>query len=132
MCHSRRQGSVIPFTPIQGPEAWLARDYRESERHIYRLTPEDISELDRAVSIATATGKAIQVHPSIRVALLNRVQKTYIDGATNAKESIYAEMSSLSVQDVTKDEFPLPKLGPKLKELLEEVRVGRGFQVIRQ
>lgn len=35
------------------------------------------------------------------------------------------------MQDVTKEEFSLPTLGPKLVELLEEVRVGRGFQLIR-
>ena len=31
----------------------------------------------------------------------------------------------------TAAEFPLPTLGPKLKDLLEEVKTGRGFQLIR-
>ena len=27
--------------------------------------------------------------------------------------------------------FPLPTLGPKLEQLREEVRIGRGFQLLR-
>ena len=28
-------------------------------------------------------------------------------------------------------DFPLPTLGPKLEQLREEVRIGRGFQLLR-
>ena len=35
------------------------------------------------------------------------------------------------MQDLTKEDFPLPTLGPRLVELLDEVCVGRGFQYIR-
>ena len=38
---------------------------------------------------------------------------------------------AVCVQDLTKDDFPLPTLGPRLVELLDEVRAGRGFQYIR-
>ena len=39
--------------------------------------------------------------------------------------------SALHTQDVTKQDFPLPNLGPKLVGFREEVRSGRGFQIIR-
>lgn len=35
------------------------------------------------------------------------------------------------LQDVTKQDFALPTLGPKLVQFREEVRTGRGFQLIR-
>lgn len=35
------------------------------------------------------------------------------------------------MQDITKEEFPLPNLGPKLVDFREEVRTGRGFQLFR-
>lgn len=31
----------------------------------------------------------------------------------------------------SREEFPLPTLGPKLEALREEVRIGRGFQLLR-
>lgn len=31
----------------------------------------------------------------------------------------------------SREHFPLPTLGPKLEELGEEVRIGRGFQLLR-
>lgn len=35
------------------------------------------------------------------------------------------------IQDVTQAEFPLPTLGPKLKQFTTEVVEGRGFQIIK-
>jgi len=35
------------------------------------------------------------------------------------------------MQDVTQSDFPLPTLGAKLTAIREEVRTGRGFQLIR-
>ena len=35
------------------------------------------------------------------------------------------------VQRVTREDFPLPTLGPKLEAFREEVRIGRGFQLFR-
>ncbi len=34
-------------------------------------------------------------------------------------------------QDLAKEDFPLPTLGPKLVAFREEVRTGRGFQLFR-
>lgn len=31
----------------------------------------------------------------------------------------------------TREAFPLPTFGPKLEQLREEVRIGRGFQLLR-
>ena len=63
MYYCCRQGSVIPFTQIRGPDAWTAKEYKNSEKYIYRLAPSDIAELDRAVAAAKALGKPIQVSP---------------------------------------------------------------------
>ena len=35
------------------------------------------------------------------------------------------------MQEVTQSDFPLPTLGAKLTAMREEVRTGRGFQLIR-
>jgi hypothetical protein len=32
----------------------------------------------------------------------------------------------------TREQFPLPTLGPKLEAFREEVRIGRGFQLLRR
>ncbi len=39
--------------------------------------------------------------------------------------------SGKDIQHVTKQDFVLPKLGPKLVGFREEVHTGRGFQLIR-
>ena len=39
--------------------------------------------------------------------------------------------SEKDIQDATKQDFVLPMLGPKLVGFREEVRTGRGFQLIR-
>ncbi len=56
-----RQGYVIPFTPIRGPDAWYARDYADPESYSYHLTVEDVIELDAAIKSAQASHKAIKV-----------------------------------------------------------------------
>ena len=56
-----RQGSVIPFTPIQGPDAWYAKDYVQSDKYTYKLTTADIDELDTAIALAKASKKDIKV-----------------------------------------------------------------------
>ena len=51
---------------------------------------------------------------------------------TNKASSIDpSEQTRLLVQDLKKEDVPLPKLGPKLHLLLKEVQFGRGFQLIR-
>ena len=56
-----RQGSAIPGTLIAGPDAWQAKDYVGTEKHVYRLTDEDIAELDAAVAAVQAKGVEIKV-----------------------------------------------------------------------
>ncbi|KAG2496452.1 hypothetical protein HYH03_005676 [Edaphochlamys debaryana] len=58
-----RQGSVVPFTIIEGPEDWRAADFPELEDAILHLTPEYVSELDAAVATAESLiseGKKLQ------------------------------------------------------------------------
>ena len=56
-----RQGSAVLGTVIEGPDAWYAKDYVGTERHIYRLTPDDIAELDAAVAAVQVAGIEIKV-----------------------------------------------------------------------
>ena len=48
-------------TVIEGPDAWYGKDHVGTERHIYRLTPEDIAELDAAVAAVQAAGMEVKV-----------------------------------------------------------------------
>ena len=56
-----RQGHVEPFTVVEGPDAWTAADYRGTERHVYRLTPGDIAEVNAALATVKRRGLPIQV-----------------------------------------------------------------------
>jgi len=40
------------------------------------------------------------------------------------------ETRGLAIKDVKKSDFPLPKLGPRLEAIKEEVQNGRGFQLL--
>ncbi|KAK9842564.1 hypothetical protein WJX81_006293 [Elliptochloris bilobata] len=86
-----RQGRVIPFTIVEGPEAWNAARYRDSQEYVYALSAADVAELDAAV----------------------------------------AGVAGRDLKEVTQADFPLPTLGAKLTAMREEVRTGRGFQLIR-
>ena len=50
-----------PFTPVTGPSAWYADQYKHNTEYIYDLTKEDLAELDAAVSAVIDSGKDIQV-----------------------------------------------------------------------
>lgn len=55
------QGNVKPFTPVEGPAAWYANDYKNDDSWIYRLTDGDIKEVEAALEVAKASGKEIKV-----------------------------------------------------------------------
>jgi hypothetical protein len=57
-----RMGSVVPFTVVEGPEAWVAADYQDPASYSYTLTPGNIAELDAAVAGVLQRGLDIQVH----------------------------------------------------------------------
>src|SRR4051794_6200555 len=41
------------------------------------------------------------------------------------------ESRGLVVEAIERDDFPLPTLGPRLLDYLTEIRIGRGFVVLR-
>eukprot|EP00884_Botryococcus_braunii_P012120 jgi/Botrbrau1/20909/Bobra.0135s0040.1 len=100
--HSGPQGQVTPYTIIEDPSAWYAEQYQDPESYTYRLSSAQITELESAIQHAESLG-------------------------------IPQEGNLLLIQDKvpTKKEFPLPTLGPVLQGLREEVRVGRGFALLR-
>ena len=56
-----QQGEVRPFEPVSGPSAWTAADYKGNEQWIYRLSDEDVKELERAVNGIIDKGVRVQV-----------------------------------------------------------------------
>ena len=57
--------TVHPFTPVVGPSAWYADQYRNSSEHVYDLSSKDIAELDAAVAAVTVSSKQIQASPTL-------------------------------------------------------------------
>eukprot|EP00884_Botryococcus_braunii_P012117 jgi/Botrbrau1/20906/Bobra.0135s0037.1 len=100
--HSGPQGQVEPFTIIDDPSAWYAEQYQDPESYTYRFSSAEIAELESAIQYAESL-------------------------------SIPQEGNLLLIQNKvpTKEEFPLPTLGPVLERIREEVRVGRGFALLR-
>lgn len=49
--------TVTTLVPASGPSVWTAAEMRASQRWIYRLTPSDIADLDRA--LAELRGKSV-------------------------------------------------------------------------
>jgi hypothetical protein len=52
---------VVPYTLIEGPDAWTAADYPVLEDHMLHLSPAHVAELDAAVEAVLASGKRLQV-----------------------------------------------------------------------
>ena len=40
----------MPFTVVEGPEAWTAAQYRDNQEYVYVLSEADVAELDAAVA----------------------------------------------------------------------------------
>jgi hypothetical protein len=60
-----RQGSVKPYTRIEGPDAWYATQYEpdqggQAQPWLHRLTPEEVGELDAAVEGLLSSGLVVQ------------------------------------------------------------------------
>ena len=83
----------MPPGPIEGPSAWRGPDMAKSEEWLYRLSPEDIAELDGALA--------------------------------------HVRLRGLETIAVTRDDFPLPRLGAVLDEIHRELLHGRGFALVR-
>ena len=60
-CYMRRMGAVVPFSVLEGPEAWKAADYQDQAEHIYVFTEDDIAELDAAIASVQARKLDIKV-----------------------------------------------------------------------
>ncbi|WIA22176.1 hypothetical protein OEZ85_004510 [Tetradesmus obliquus] len=98
-----RQGSVEPYTLVEGPEAWYGRDYQHNiDQWAITLSETHIAELDAAIERVLAN-------------------------KTITQEGNYLHL----INSVTKEDFPLETLGPILKEVQQEVLRGRGFALLR-
>ena len=59
-----RQGNIVPFTPVHGPDAWYAKDYADPASYTYLLSRADVAELDAAVKRVKSSGLKLEVWPS--------------------------------------------------------------------
>lgn len=87
--------TIAPPRPlIDGPSAWIGAELRRHpEQWTYRLSAEEIGEIEAATASARARG--------------------------------------LAIAEIRRADFPLPRLGPALDGMREEVLNGRGFVLIR-
>jgi hypothetical protein len=89
----------MPPGRIEGPSAWYGPDMAKSpdlansEEWLYRLTGDEIAELDQALEHTRARG--------------------------------------LDIIGITREDFPLPRLGPVLDDIHRELLHGRGFVLLR-
>lgn len=81
------------LSPVLTPAAWRGPQFANDDSWIYTLTPDDLAELEAALSVARKRGRV--------------------------------------VEDITRDDFPLPGFASTLKRLLHEIEEGRGFCMIR-
>ena len=60
---------MLPFTLVEGPEAWTAAEYEDSSKYTYVLSETDVAELDAAV--AGVAGRDIKARLRRRSNLLS-------------------------------------------------------------
>lgn len=71
-------------------------------------------------------GAEMEANPDIWMEVLSPAEVVEIESAAKAFLDADGDVGQLSAED-----FPLPTLGPKLRELREELMHGRGFQLYR-
>ena len=152
---------------MDDPSAWLAADYQGREdSFIYTFTPQDIQELDAAISQVEKQGLRVEVcRPpggwvntcspsmlrstiatwicwSMQPALPQNVGQLLSECAWQGGSHVSSDGQTfrmwlqgnlVHIQERvgSREAFPLPTLGPKLEACREEVRIGRGFQLLR-
>jgi len=82
-------GHTILTTPVSGPAAWIESDLAGSRNWEVRLDPDELAEIESALTVARASGRDLHA--------------------------------------LGREEFPLPRVGPRLQGLLHELEHGRGF-----
>ena len=86
-----------------GPAAWYGKDLSQRpEEWSYQLSEAEVEELDHALAL---------IHP------LNATEEQLLNGE--------------GILEITPQNFSLPTLGPKLRQLREQIVNGRGFHVIK-
>jgi len=84
---------MTTYQKIISDATWLGADIENSERWVYRLTEDDIAELDQALTGARSRG--------------------------------------VGLAELKRDDFPLPGLGPRLEQMLDEIENGLGLFLFR-
>eukprot|EP00775_Hariotina_reticulata_P003159 gene3159-3437_t len=99
-----RQGSVVPYTLIEGPDAWYGQQQRQQpQQWLHELTGPELEELEAAVE---AVSRRLQL----------RIQNNYLVGLMKLRDPA---------------DFPIPLLAPVLARTARELQTGRGFFLLR-
>ena len=132
-----RQGSVEPFTLVEGPDAWTAAQYRDIKSWATELSAQHVAELDAAVEAVVRSGVE-DIHVSLAVfgflVLLLLFCACWHSLTTPKHQNSHTQpkTKNKNKKTVTREQFPLPTLGPVLEAVREEVRAGRGFALLRR
>ncbi len=121
----RRAPNIIPYTVVEGPEAWYVKDYADIGKHAYRFTEQDIAEIDAALA-GIPDDKRIQARCCVGRLARGRPGVGLRCGSVTA-----ASVPMVPAQDVTKADFSLPSLAPTLAALLKEATWGRGWALLQ-
>ena len=88
----RRQPAEV-MKPVVDAGGWRPRDLKGTDAWVYRMSPDQIAEVEDAVETVEAKG--------------------------------------WQLLDITRERFPLPRLGAALKDIQAELMDGRGFAMLR-
>ena len=102
---------------------------------MYHLTPADVAELDCAVAAALAKGIRREVRTAaIDLAPYTEAPQLYFNVIPVSHSTApLLQGNYLHIREAlsSKADFVLPTLGPKFEAIRENVRIGRGFQLIK-
>lgn len=114
-----------PLKPLHTRAAWKVPDVLELEAEWkYKLSEEEREEIVAATRNAVATGK----EPVVSGSLLG--QSSAGTRVSSSHSFSPQTCPAPACQDLTKDDFPLPTVGPTLEALRDNALYGLGFQLI--
>ncbi len=107
---------------VKSPLAWTSATFQSEDEYIHALQPEDIAEIESALALFKGSSATATCFPR-RVPGLSAASGQKLTGPCVGL--------GLDGDLVTKGNFPLPTLGPKLDLIRRDIHQGKGFALIR-
>lgn len=128
-----KQGSVVPYTVVDTPQAWYAKDYKDRTDWITYLSNDHVSELEAAISALLKSGEVEVEGNYVQLVSNYTVVREQSGRTVQHGETIdtWGYNSSMQKKKFTKEDFPLPSLAPILASVAHEVNQGRGFALMK-